>query len=509
MNDLEQSGALAVPFDALDVPIPDRPQTGLSRLGWYLRGHQQSIAIVEKLLSEGQLELAAEKLLVDLTRFTGSPKLLLQLARYYFESGQKHRVTETLRHVLANGYSFVEDVYESAKLFLKMGQTGLAIHSFRRVIEMGPADIAGASHQTLANILFARKDSDGALRHVVAALTDGQPVLRQTVQAMMHRPPAESTLRWAVDRLGEHPLSERPYLEALRLQIMGNCHLMLQEWDKATDVTSLATEIVFKKRSANFKWDSNAERLVPKFVIIGAMKSGTTSLWEQLATHPQIVSPLHKELQFFMHPGLPDSFYRAMFPRLSDPSVITGDASPGYYRTTCYKRIKELFPEIRIIFLRRDPAKRALSHYFHNIGQGISLVPLEDVYSSGLEKIRALHSLSDDDLAATLDDYWNQRIGLNSYLLLSCYDLLMRGWRKTFPAEQILTVDLDDLVRDNGPTIDRVLEFLGVEPGHCKDLKKDNAGNYRRDTPEFRLAEQKLRLFFEELDESNKRHGHH
>src|SRR5437016_5579333 len=106
----------------------------------------------------------------------------------------------------------------------------------------------------------------------------------------------------------------------------------------------------------------------PHFIIIGAQRCGTTSLFEYLARHPSFSLPSQKELHFFdyqYHNGA--DWYRKQFPLLLG-GVITGEASPYYLlHPHVPRRIRDWNPDVKLIVLLRNPVDRAYSHYYHEV----------------------------------------------------------------------------------------------------------------------------------------------
>ena len=107
-------------------------------------------------------------------------------------------------------------------------------------------------------------------------------------------------------------------------------------------------------------------RLLPKLVIIGAQKAGTTTLYDLLAQHPRIIQPRVKEVSFFCNEeayarGM--ARYRSFFPRRPVLGrAITFDASPMYlYHPLCAERIARHLPEALCLAILRDPVERAYS----------------------------------------------------------------------------------------------------------------------------------------------------
>lgn len=121
---------------------------------------------------------------------------------------------------------------------------------------------------------------------------------------------------------------------------------------------------------------------MPNFLVIGAAKSGTTSLYYYLNQHPQIYMSRNKEPHFFVFEGGKPSFhgprdsttihdmlipdlesYRALFQEVTNEKAI-GEASPLYlYYPEAIKRIKRYIPDVRLIVILRNPVERAFSSY--------------------------------------------------------------------------------------------------------------------------------------------------
>jgi hypothetical protein len=189
---------------------------------------------------------------------------------------------------------------------------------------------------------------------------------------------------------------------------------------------------------------------LPTFLIIGAAKSGTTSLHYYLGLHPEVQMSALKETNFFCGPANGEPYalgrvesleeYEALF----DASVpVRGESSPTYtshpFRPGTPQRIKALVPEAKLIYLVRDPVARTVSHYQHRVSNGGERRPLPEV----------LEGLSDPaDLRDTC---------------LSLYATQLDCYLAEFPAERILVVDQVDLLGDRAATLQRIFAFLGVD----------------------------------------------
>jgi hypothetical protein len=189
---------------------------------------------------------------------------------------------------------------------------------------------------------------------------------------------------------------------------------------------------------------------LPTFVIIGAMKAGTTSLHHYLEQHPQIQMASTKETNFFSGPpdglpypaGLKRIEHLRDYEQLFDPAVaVRGEASPSYtvypQRKGVPQRIKDLIPSAKLIYLVRDPVARAVSQYRHHVSYENERRSLED--------------------ALDPSDPYGRYTGPSFYAAqLQCY-------LRYFPLESILVVDQADLLADRQATLREIFAFLAVD----------------------------------------------
>lgn len=119
---------------------------------------------------------------------------------------------------------------------------------------------------------------------------------------------------------------------------------------------------------------------LPDFVIVGAMKAGTTSLAAWLRAHPQVFVPEQKELHFF------DTFwsrgvdwYRSLFAGAPDDALL-GEATPNYMVLGHWvERMASVVPDARLLVVLRHPVDRAWSHYKHSVARGDEGRPFAEV----------------------------------------------------------------------------------------------------------------------------------
>jgi len=148
---------------------------------------------------------------------------------------------------------------------------------------------------------------------------------------------------------------------------------------------------------------------LPDFYIIGAQKSGTSSLYDCLCQHPGIIHRLQKEIHYFNNPirksrGL--DFYKAHFSSCSSREQISkkigykpleGEATPFMVHPWIPKWVSQATPKAKLIVIVRNPIDRALSHYHHNQRRGRENLSFADAIESEEERING-------DLARLLEN---------------------------------------------------------------------------------------------------------
>jgi hypothetical protein len=187
---------------------------------------------------------------------------------------------------------------------------------------------------------------------------------------------------------------------------------------------------------------------LPNFIVIGAMKSGTTSLFHYLQAHPQAhMSPL-KEVEFFVEEknwrrGF--DWYRAQFAGARPETIAIGEASTAYTKYPEFKgvpeRIAQHLPDVRLIYIVRDPIERIRSHYQHRVQSGAEREPLE---------------------RAVLED--------DRYVNCSRYAMQIERYLPHFPREHVLLVTSERLRSSRAETLRSVYGFLGIDPTFVSDV---------------------------------------
>ncbi len=184
--------------------------------------------------------------------------------------------------------------------------------------------------------------------------------------------------------------------------------------------------------------DSVSTSRMPDFLIIGAAKSGTTTLYQYLLRHPGVQMPDLKEPEFFSRNDVyarGKDWYGHLFDEASQDQIC-GEASTTYSRwphtADAAARIAKALPDVKLIYLMRDPVKRAYSHYAHHMRLGVTCT-----FEQALER-------SDE------------------YVDCGLYMMQLNRYLRYFSRENILCLLTDDLHRNPGKVLNDVQAFLNL-----------------------------------------------
>lgn len=200
-------------------------------------------------------------------------------------------------------------------------------------------------------------------------------------------------------------------------------------------------------------------RMTPSFFILGAMKAGTSSLFDYLCQHPAILPPLRKEVHFFTrgwNAGKGFDWYAAHFPlrRRSRRHCLTGEATPGYlFDPDVPGRIARYRPDAKLIVVLRNPVDRAVSQYFHEVRFGRETLPLDEALTREDERL---------SLAAAAGRAGEDTLLHASYRRRSEYAPQIRRLLEHFPREQLLVLLSDELFSDPRGATRACFDFLGL-----------------------------------------------
>lgn len=227
----------------------------------------------------------------------------------------------------------------------------------------------------------------------------------------------------------------------------------------------------------------------PDFIIIGAQKSGTTSLENYISQHPQVLPAVKKETHFWyrdFNKGI--DWYLAHFPPIPKSSnYLTGEATPNYLENwQVALRIKKEFPDVKLLLILRDPIDRAFSQYNHWIRLRWEDRSFEEAINSEIELLQKTPEKAVGDKI-----YWKQP---GNYIGRGIYIEFIKKWLEVFPREQLLILRGEELYREPTKTMQEVFDFLGLPAYELSEYRKLNAGSY---APISESMRQKLIDYFE------------
>ena len=181
----------------------------------------------------------------------------------------------------------------------------------------------------------------------------------------------------------------------------------------------------------------------PNFLYVGPDKSGSSWLFKVLESHPQCFVPEAKDVYYFdKYFARGEQWYLDFFAPAPDSAIAVGEISHGYlFDPDAPQRIRDQFPDMKIIATLRHPVERAVSHYFY-------------LRSSGL-------------IDCDFRDALNIRPGIIASSLY--YDAVKR-YMDVFPPEQLMINYFDDLKADPREFAFSVFRFLGLDEVDCIDF---------------------------------------
>lgn len=208
---------------------------------------------------------------------------------------------------------------------------------------------------------------------------------------------------------------------------------------------------------------------LPNFFVIGAAKSGTTSLYHYLSQHPDVYMSPNKEPHWFSrvqvvpgqgsHPVTSEEEYLRLFAGRSRESAA-GEASPSYiWDARAPYRIGEVVPQARIIAILRHPVERAYSHYLMNVRDE----------KENLSFMEALRRDSEEGTKA-----WSVS---RLYIDLGFYAEQLRRYYDVFDGGRIRVFLYEDLRRDPRAVLESMLKFLEVDPGYAASIHTERRSN--------------------------------
>lgn len=183
--------------------------------------------------------------------------------------------------------------------------------------------------------------------------------------------------------------------------------------------------------------------MLPTFLIIGAQKSGTTTLYRDLLTQPDVYFPFHKEPTALAHDKVltPEGLaeYEALFAN-AKPGNVRGDASTGYTKIPRFTNVparahKVLGPDITLLYILREPVSRIVSHHHHEI--------------------------TNKPGPATVDEFIDVD---QTTIPFSRYAFQAKAWLEHYSIDRLNVLLFEEYVKERRAVIERLAPVLGFSP---------------------------------------------
>lgn len=242
-------------------------------------------------------------------------------------------------------------------------------------------------------------------------------------------------------------------------------------------------------------------RMQPTFLIAGAQRCGTTSLFQMLAKHPDVQPPaITKGVHYFdtanRHARGSD-FYRAHFPMIlpNRQGRITGEASPYYiFHPLAAERIAQELPKARIIVLLRDPVERAYSAHKQETWRGFETLPFEEALEAEPERLAG-----EEGRIITDPGYQSFSHQHHAYVGRGMYAPQLQRMAQAVGRDNLLVLDADHFFADPSEHWASVLRHIGLPFVPLNGAVKANA---RPSAPMASSVRARLERAFESSDAS-------
>ena len=390
-----------------------------------------------------------------------------------------------------------DELYQKAKQYQNIGQHSRAEACYYRAIVIAPN-----KHQylqALATCLSIEKKFSQAL-DVYLFLAAKQPERELDVWHFKHKLLTylknyqdEILLNNAISVFKR--IIEISNSRSSALDLLGELYWYKQNKTKAVQLKALAaTENVLPPDKIRvYHPETNpineSDLRLPDFLVIGPQKSGTTALYQYISDHPQVYPASQKEIFFFdLKYKFGIDWYKSHFPVFPEKHFISGEASATYFNSKVTpQRIAELLPDIKLIFILRDPVERAISDYHMKVRDGQES---RDIETALLSEIEYLSQEGIDFLDPGRNFFKNHK----GYVRNGLYYFFLKNYFNCLQKTNILTIIAQQLLDSPKSTMKDVFEFLKLER-HIGSYPKVNQGNYSKKVSN--TLKNELLVFFE------------
>jgi hypothetical protein len=226
-------------------------------------------------------------------------------------------------------------------------------------------------------------------------------------------------------------------------------------------------------------------RMLPDFVIVGAQRAGTTSLYKYLAEHPDVGRVrLGKGVHYFdTNADRSVAWYRSHFPIDAERVPLwrgpehVGEGAPYYmFHPECPARIDATLPGVKVIAILRDPIERAHSHWVHETARGFEDLPFDQALRIEDERLAGQETLLVDPAGRSFSHQHHSYAARGQYA-----EQVERLW-DVFGHDRVLIIPSTRLFSDPATSYAQTLSFLGLRPYEAT-YEVHNARSYSKITP--------------------------
>ena len=231
------------------------------------------------------------------------------------------------------------------------------------------------------------------------------------------------------------------------------------------------------------------------FLLVGAQKSGTTTLHSYLNDHPQIEMAKKKEVhffdneQFFLNQAIDYEYYHSWFEQEQNINNLRGEATPAYlYCRDAATRIWRYNPTMKIIIILRNPIERAFSHWNMEYNRGAESLSFIDALTQEEKRCRE---------ALPLQHY------TYSYIDRGFYSSQIREYWRLFGREQVLVLNYDQLKNNPISVLNDLYDFLDINHITLNNIKILHKTHYTASLDKHSRALLQKEFYFEILQLEN------
>ncbi len=227
---------------------------------------------------------------------------------------------------------------------------------------------------------------------------------------------------------------------------------------------------------------TNQSRMLPSFLIVGAQRCGTTSMYRALSQHSSVIKAVHhKGVHYFdINYGRGLGWYRAHFPRVAQARRVeratghpplTFESSPYYmFHPLAAERFARDLPGVKLVVLLRDPVERAYSAHAHELSRGYESEPFERALELEAERIAG-----ERERVLADPGYRSHSLQHHAYVARGEYAPQLEALEGIVGADRLHVVDSGDFFTAPEQVYDRVLEFLGLPKAAHPRFQRHNA----------------------------------